>query len=181
MEISDAWIAVVGVALGGLFGLGGTVLGTYLNTRAAKTTALQLAEVERVKYTRDRLWDERRAVYTKMIGLIASMHRLATRIDEAFDDPEWGHPEAYHSSGSFRTDSNKLWETWLEVANLFDDSRLILSDAVASAFEDLRGTVMGDEHDLPPQQYADTRKALDTMHPIMLGIAQREIAPELPT
>ena len=180
IEFSDAWIGVIGVALGGLFGLGGTMLGTHLNLRAAKSTALQLAEVERVKYARDRLSDERRSVYTRMIGLVASMQRQAVRIDDNFDDPEWGHPEAYFASDSFRSDSSKLWETWRDCTNLFDDSRLILSDAVASAFEDLRGTVMGSENDIPPGQYADTREALDTMHPILLSIAQREIAPELP-
>lgn len=175
--------AIVGALIGasaGVFGIAGTIIGTRMAGDEARKTALatarEIAEVEQAKYVRDRLWDVRREAYAAMIARVSAMRRIAVLIDEHFRDPE-GSAEEYFSSEHFRRKSDELWNTWRKFVVEFDEARIILSDDFVARFDKLTNEIFGEEADIPPSQYHDTRVALEGAAEALLAIARAEIAP----
>lgn len=161
--------------------LGGTYLGMRLNRSSAVKTALDLADVERHKYTQDRLWDHRKDSYTSIIAGLRATARLAKVVDDGYNDGEM-HPEEYHGSEGSTKQINELWEKWRETKADYENARLLLSDAFVIRFEQLENDLDAVDHDdIPPAVYSACEKVFRDAVPALLEIAKGEIAPQLPT
>jgi len=173
-------IGIVEVLIGGGFALLGTFLGAYLNKRATLSTARELAEIERFKYTQDRIWDFRKESYTV---ILAHLRRATDHADKVFAGycDEQQHPEAYFASEERRRDEDETWAAWADCEKEFEDSRLTVSDDFAKQFQLLRHSFRElSEHDLPPETAHKAQEIFNSFYPKLLQIAQDEIAPTAP-
>jgi len=171
---------IIAVLIGGGFALLGTYLGAYLNKRATLSTAKEMAEIERFKYTQDRIWDFRKESYT---AILAHLRRATDHADKVFAGycDEQYHPEEYFASEGRRKDEDATWAAWADCKKLFEDSRLTISDDFAKQFQLLRHSFrVISEHDLPPESAQKAQDIFNAFYPKLLQIAQNEIAPTSP-
>ncbi|MBB3881176.1 hypothetical protein [Sphingomonas pseudosanguinis] len=92
---TSAWNALAGnignlLTLAGT--LGGTFLGSWLQRRSALKTAKDMIQIERHKYTQDRLWDVRKEAYTSIIAGLRATAKAANVVNDGFNDG-YMHPE----------------------------------------------------------------------------------------
>ena len=171
---------ITAVLIGGGFALMGTILGAYLNKRATLATARELAEIERFKYTQDRIWDFRKESYTT---ILAHLRRAADHADKVFAGycDAQRHPEEYFASEERQKDEDATWSAWADCKKEFEDSRLTVSDEFAKQFQLLRHSFrLIDENDLPPEVAHKAQEIFNSFYPKLLQIAQDEIAPTEP-
>lgn len=166
--------------VGGGMALIGTILGAYLNQRSAVNTAREMAEIERFKYTQDRIWDFRKESYTAILASLKEASLNADRVNEGYHD-EQSHPEIYHASDACKTLVQASWEAWSRSKEAFEKGRLTLSNDFVEGF----GAIADDlsavsEHDLPPEQAWKEAEAFRNGHRRLLVIALNEIAPNKP-
>lgn len=171
---------VIAVLIGGCFALIGTLLGAYLNKRATLTTARDLAEIERFKYTQDRIWDFRKESYTV---ILAHLRRAADHADRLFAGycDEQRHPEQYFESEERQQEEDATWSAWADCRKAFEESRLTISDDFAKQFQLLRHSFRTiSDQDLPPEAAHKAQEILNSFYANLLEIAQDEIAPTKP-
>lgn len=181
-EILVALIAFSGVIITIIGTLAGTILGTHLSKKSSVSAAKELAELERIKYTHDRLWDARKDTYAAMLASIASVRRSAQSLYNGyFDDEDGLPPEAFCGTPHWGKINTQLWNGWRECQAEFDRGRLIFSDDFIARFETLAGAVYGEEDDNPPDRASDTVDALNLASDDLLKIARAEIAPSEPS
>lgn len=164
---------------GGL-ALVGTALGAYLNKRSALSTARELAEIDRFKYTQDRIWDFRKESYTVILSRLKEAYNHAGKVRDGYLD-EQQHPEAYHGSDGRRKDETAAWSAWNECTAEFEKNRLTLSENFVAEFQRLVQAISQiDEHDLPPDIAWAEAECFSVAYPKLLAIAVDEIAPSKP-
>lgn len=174
MDIPTEILAVV---IAGVFGIGGSYLGAHLNGRSAISTAKGLAEIDRLKYTHDRIWDFRKESYTTILGQLHDVVVLADKIADMYFD-EHVNPEEYYEGKHRIEDERSLWGTWTECKKEFHLRRLTLSDAFVAAFENTIGCIAGiDDEGLPPIEARSVATCFEKGHAALLAIALDEIAP----
>lgn len=173
-------IDIVVVLIGGGFALLGTILGAYLNKRTALSTAKELAEIERFKYTQDRIWDFRKEAYTEILAHLKEASNYAERVRDGYHDEQM-HPEAYHGSDRRPKDEAAAWDAWTRCKTAFVANRLTLSEDFTAEFQSLRDALGAiDEHDLPPDIAWAEAECYSAAYPKLLNIALAEIAPSSP-
>lgn len=173
-------IGIVEVLIGGGFALLGTILGAYLNKRATLSTARELAEIERFKYTQDRIWDFRKESYTAILAHLKQASVNADKVSEGYHD-ELRHPEEYHGSDDRFKGTRATWEAWEECKSEFEANRLTLSNDFVSEFQrliDALGAI--DQYDLPPDIAFAEAECFTDAYPKLLTVALSEIAPAAP-
>lgn len=180
---TSAWNALAGnignlLTLAGT--LGGTFLGSWLQRRSALKTAKDMIQIERHKYTQDRLWDVRKEAYTSIIAGLRATAKAANVVNDGFNDG-YMHPEEYFQSDAYGQAIHDLWDKWRATKEEYERARLLLSDAFVEGFEQIEARLDAvDEDDIPPLIYATTREIFDEAVSPMLEIAKAEIAPQLP-
>jgi hypothetical protein len=178
-SVVAALIGVGGVGLTIAGTLAGTFLGSWLNRRTTLSTALDIAEVERHKYTQDRLWDHRKDSYTAILAGLRATSKHAYTVDRGYNGGEM-HPEEYHASDERTIQVRTLWDKWRETESEYESARLLLSDAFVARFEKIGDDLNAvDIDDLPPCIHSDFADIFRSAVPEMLAIAQAEIAPPL--
>jgi hypothetical protein len=169
-------VALIGTS-GGLMGLAGTWLGAHLNQKSSLQTALQLAEVERHKYARDRLWDARKGAYTTIIADLNFIYKTTDRIHDGFYG-EMAEPERFFNDDSFSKLRDELWERFRSLNTTFEDSSLILSDSFKTLFQEWKSDFFNtDENDIPPEHYLQYYNSISRYLPRIVEGAKAEIAP----
>lgn len=173
-------VALVGGGFALIGTLGGAFLGAYLNRRSAVETAREMAEIERFKYTQDRIWDFRKESYTTILASLKEASLNADRVNEGYHD-EQSHPEIYHASDAHKTFAQASWESWSKSKEAFEKGRLTLSNDFVEAFGAIADHLSAvSENDLPPEQAWREAEAFRNGHRRLLGIALNEIAPNKP-
>ncbi|WP_170573532.1 hypothetical protein [Ruegeria atlantica] len=172
---------VLVVLISGGMALFGTYLGAYLNRRSAISTAREMVEIERFKYTQDRIWDFRKEAYTAILARLKEALVHSQKVSDGYHD-EHHHPEAYHGSEARQKDDAAAWKAWADCKAEFENSRLTLSDEFVDEFASLVNALKHiDEDDLPPDIAWEEAKCFSSAYPKLLEIAKQEIAPSQPT
>jgi hypothetical protein len=180
---STVWAAIIGtggviVTVAGT--LAGTVIGSRLNQSSALKTARDMLQIDRHKYTQDRLWDVRKEAYTSIIAGLRATAKAANVVNDGFHDG-YMDPEEYYQSDAFGHASRDLWDKWRATKDEYERARLLLSDAFVEGFEQIEARLDAvDDEGIPPMIYATTREIFDEAVTPMLEIAKAEIAPQLP-
>ena len=140
-----------------------------------------MQNIERHRYTQDRLWDVRKEAYTSIIAGLRSATRHADAVNEGFNSGEM-HPEEYFQSEGYSKQLGSLWDKWNLTKEDFESSRLLLSDNFVNAFEALESNLNAiDRDDNPPAIYMQVHAVFDASVTPMLEIGKAEIAPPPPT
>lgn len=106
--------------------LGGIWLGSFLSQRTATRTAKAVAEVEAIKYRRDRLWDVRREIYTALIAKARELHETWASTQTEPDD--WGVDfESYFSSADAQASMTQGIAQFTDLTKLAGSQRLVLT------------------------------------------------------
>lgn len=160
--------------------LGGTILGARLNQAGALKTARDMQEIERHKYTQDRLWDARKEAYTAIIAQLRATAKAAEKIHHRFNDDD-ADAEGYFQSAQYGPDTHILWETWRGTIAEYEKARLLLSDDFVAGFEQVQTNLDAvDEDGIPPMRSHEVYVVFNGAITPMLETAKREIAPQLP-
>lgn len=168
------------VLIGGCFALLGTILGAHLNKRSTLSTARELAEIERFKYTQDRIWDFRKESYTAILAHLNKALTEARKLHVGYLD-EQSHPETFFASEERKNIEEAMWAAWKDCRQEFEHSRLTVSDDFAKQFQLLmHGFRLVDDNDLPPEKAEKLSDIFDGGYYRLLGVAQDEIAPATP-
>ena len=91
--------AIIGAGTGVGGALLGTILGAWLNHRAAIATARQLIPIDQQRLTSQRLWESRREAYTEILKNLQEARRAAESIEDEFNDPQGNVHDFYQSEG----------------------------------------------------------------------------------
>lgn len=178
--VAAALIGVGGVVLTIAGTLGGTYLGTVLNHASAVKTARELQDLERHKYTQDRLWDARKEAYSAIIAGLRKTEKASRLVDEGFNSGEADPEEYFHSDVSTKQ-IHILWSHWQETQTEYDNARLLVSDEFIAAFEKLHVELDAlDEDDIPPLLYRKVANVFTEALPDILATAKNEIVPTRP-
>lgn len=129
---------VVVALVGGGFGLagtiGGTLLGMFVNSKSAVRTAVQLADVERLKHAQSRIWDARKDAYTDIVGQYNEIERTVQKIRDELNDPEVD-PRFYLESEHSNNDSVELWNKVKSLREIITNRVLFVSGEFYQLFE----------------------------------------------
>ncbi len=158
----------------------GTILGAYLNSRSAVSTARELVEIDRFKYTQDRIWDFRKDAYTAILAQLGEASVHYQRTSDGYNDG-YHHPETYHGSEARQKDRAAAWRAWSDCKSDFDNNRLTLSDEFVAEFQNLQTALKQiDENDLPPDIAWAEANCFSAAYQKLLEIAKNEITPNQP-
>ena len=169
---------IIAVLIGGVFALCGTFLGAALNKRATLSTAHELANIERLKYTQDRIWDARKDCYNEVLSHLESAAQAAQRMNDGYNDGQMS-AHAYDSSKARTRDSKATWESWRSCKTVVENNRLSISDDFFAEFDNLRDSIsetLRDDHGLPPDVALSQSTCFSNAYPKLLSIAQREVS-----
>jgi len=172
--------AVASALIGAISAIAGTILGAKVTQAGALKTARDMQELERHKYTHDRLWDARKEAYTAIVFQLRTTARAAEKLYAGLHD-QYGDPEEYFQSEQYNQDSRTLWETWRGTVAEYEKSRLLLSDAFSASFETIQAGVHAvDEDAIPPDRAEAIFAVFDDAVAPLTAIAKSEIAPSMP-
>lgn len=171
---------IVAVLLAGVLAIFGTAIGAWINSRNTVSTARALAEIERLKYAQDRLWDFRKEAYTEILARLSEASNAADGLDAGYHHSGL-HSEEYFVSEERKTLEEKLWEAWRHCWKGFEENRLVVSDDFAKRLSLTRSALRGSEDMLPPEQASWSSQTLSKAHDELMGIALTEIAPTIPS
>lgn len=104
-----------------LIGLGGALIGGGLTSG----TTLLIDRGNRSRFSRERVWDERRGAYTKIIAAVADIKRQADEIAFNFSDEAGG--EKYYGSPALIAASTTRSNLERQLDRVVSNNRIILS------------------------------------------------------
>ncbi len=166
---------LVGVLLGGGFGLAGAWLGTYMNQRSAIQTARQLVDVERHKFAQTRLWEAKKEAFTQIISELNGLQISVESIAEILFDHEVD-PSPYIQSSDYSAAFGNLWKIVVKIDRMIDDNSLILPDEFQGEYAAWRGDFFNYNEDTSEREISITQsKALSSFKPKLVIIAKNEL------
>jgi len=171
IEILTALIGTTGI-------LAGTWLGAHLNRKSAYQTALQLAEIERRKYSQDRLWDAKKDAYSLTIARLNVLWKnVATMVEHAWG--EGSDPERYFNDPIFNEHDILRWDSFRSLKSLVDDNTLIFSDNFLNLFKEWESHFfMYNEEEYPETIIKIHDDAIRRFHSQFIKLAKFEITPD---
>ncbi|THD35695.1 MAG: hypothetical protein E7773_10130 [Sphingomonas sp.] len=159
---TSAWIGLAGVALGGTI---------------STIASFALAFTERKKFARDRIWDIRRGVYTKIIAVMGDIERRAE--DHRFNFTDDAGGENYFDSPAYRQMEGEIVNLEARLDRIITLNLVIMSKAMVKWHRDMIGE-LGELVEHPeayePFDVADVRhKIFKAQLDRVTDIAQREL------
>lgn len=110
-----------------LIGLIGAIVGGGI----ASLTALLTSRSERKKFARERLWDQRREGYSKIISSLVTATNIATHMDEEYSDD----PHGYDASERSRQAMAEYIAHMHSARDALNAYRLVLSASFVEIYE----------------------------------------------
>lgn len=110
-----------------LIGLIGAIVGGGISS----LTTLLISRSERKKFARERLWDQRREGYSKIISSLVTATNIATHMDEEYSDD----PHGYDASERSRQAMAEYIAHMHSARDAFNAYRLVLSASFVEIYE----------------------------------------------
>ncbi len=159
-----------------LIGVGGALGGTIVGSAVSSVTTILIARAERTKFARERLWETRREAYTTIIATVSAIERHAAQMDYEFSDEAGG--ENYFRSERFHRQAGAMGEMHKALLREYANNRLIMSQAMASRFEELIfeiGAINDNPNQTPDEEYSALSDTYAKANHDILSIGQGEL------
>ena len=161
-EIAVAMIGLVGALVGGGLTSGTTWL---------------IAHGDRTKFAREKVWEDKRQTYSKIIPVMVKVTRIASTINDGYQDD----PHTFDAS-SYRVELGRQYaEAYGEMVDAFESGIIAISSAFFHRFDLLRDQLKRDADNpnlSPPEQAEITHRLLDHHGDILRAMAAVEMDPE---
>lgn len=160
-EVLVAAIGLVGVLVGG----GITSATTWLVARG-----------ERTKFAHEKLWEERRVAYTKIIGAMVKATRIASNISKRYEADAHG----FDASPDMHAMLKQFGEAYVEAHDVFESNTLVLSTAFYRKFGSFTsqfGRDVENQNLLPPEQAERCFRVMEQNTNALRAMAEVEIDP----
>lgn len=153
-----------------LIGLAGAVVGGGITS----FTTWVISRSEHGRFARERTWDIKREVYTKLLGSLVKAVRWAENIDRRYQDD----PHRYDASNDVKKHGAHFVGFMQEAQDAFASNRLMISATIVKRFVQLQSELedVSDNPNLaPPEQAELAHKALKAGFDALSDMAKKEI------
>lgn len=132
-----------------LIGLIGAIVGGGISS----LTTLLIARSERKKFVRERLWDQRREGYSKIVSSLVAATNIAMHMDDEYSDDSHG----YDASDAQRQAMAEFIAHMHSARDTFNSYRLVLSPSFVDLYDSIQTQLKNEAQNpnLAPPEGAD--------------------------